>query len=141
MTITIDTSTPFGERVQRRLREETIAWLTTVGADGTPQPSPIWFLWDGETVLIYSTPGTPKLKNIAHQRRVALSLDSDGRGGDIIILTGDAEIASDAVPAAQVPAYIAKYREGIAGIGMTPASFSETYSSVIRMTPTSLRGH
>jgi hypothetical protein len=28
----------YGERVRRRLTDETTIWLTTVGRDGTPQP-------------------------------------------------------------------------------------------------------
>jgi hypothetical protein len=36
-----DPATPFGERVARRLREEAVIWLTTMGADGTPQPNPV----------------------------------------------------------------------------------------------------
>lgn len=34
-----------GERVRRRLRDEHI--ISTVGADGTRQPNPVWFLWGG----------------------------------------------------------------------------------------------
>ena len=51
-----DPSTPFGQRVQRRLRDEQVIWLTTVGADGTPQPNPVWFLVDGTTVVVYNRP-------------------------------------------------------------------------------------
>ena len=47
----IDTTTEFGERTVRRLEKELIGWLTTVDASGGPQPSPIWFVWDGETEL------------------------------------------------------------------------------------------
>ena len=43
----IDSSTEFGKRVEQRLRDEQIGWIVTVGTDGTPQPSPVWFLWDG----------------------------------------------------------------------------------------------
>ena len=35
-----DPSTTFGKRVRERLAEEIVVWLTTVGADGTPQPNP-----------------------------------------------------------------------------------------------------
>ena len=48
----IDPDTEFGARVERRLREDVIGWLVTVSADGTPQPNPVWFVWDGETALI-----------------------------------------------------------------------------------------
>ncbi len=137
----IDTTTDFGRRVERRLREETVAWLTTVGADGTPQPSPIWFLWDGETILIYSQPNTPKLRNIERNPRVALNLDGDGRGGDIVILTGEARVDPNAPPARDHPEYLEKYRQGLERIGMTPEQFTASYSVPIRMTPTRLRGH
>jgi PPOX class probable F420-dependent enzyme len=65
------TSTPFGERVARRLREEKLAWLT-VGADGTPQPNPVWFLWEGDTILIYSMTHAARVANIKHMPRIFL---------------------------------------------------------------------
>src|SRR5215211_6088435 len=105
----IDTSSEFGARVVRRLTEEPIGWLTTTSADGTPQPSPIWFLWDGETALIYSQPNTPKLRHIAANPRVSLNLDGDGQGGDIVILTGESQIDEAAPSSAALPAYQAKY--------------------------------
>lgn len=38
--------TAINARVQKRLREEEIAWITTVRRDGQPQPVPVWFLWE-----------------------------------------------------------------------------------------------
>lgn len=137
----IDTGSEFGARVARRLADDTIGWLTTVGADGTPQPSPIWFLWDGETVLIYSRPNTPKLRHIAANPRVSLNLDGNGRGGDIIILTGDAQVDETAPSSEALPTYQAKYAKGIRQLGMTPTSFAQAYSVAIRFRPTKLRGH
>jgi PPOX class probable F420-dependent enzyme len=137
----IDTSTEFGARVARRLRDETVMWLTTVRADGTPDPSPIWFHWDGESFLIYSQPNTPKLRNIERSPNVALNFDGNGTGGDIIIFNGQARIAPDEPPAHQVPDYAAKYTQGFQRIGMTPEQFSQAYSIPIRVTPTRVRGH
>ena len=48
----IDTQSEFGKRAARRLKDELIYWLVTTAPDGTPQPSPVWALWDGETFLI-----------------------------------------------------------------------------------------
>ncbi len=136
----IDTSTAFGARVARRLRDEQVIWLTTVRADGTPEPSPVWFLWDGSTFLIYSQPDKPKLRNIARDPKVALHFNSDPAGDDVVIFTGEAKVDTGVPPATQVPDYLAKYRQGIRNIGMTPDSFAQSYSVPIRVTPTKLRG-
>ena|SRR5215510_3922765 len=137
----IDTGTKFGQRAARRLRDEMIYWLVTVDAGGTPQPSPVWALWDETMFLIYSQPNTPKLGNIARHPRVALHLDGDGHGGDIVTVTGEAHLAPDAPPADRVQEYVTKYREGMRAIGMTPESFARAYSVALRITPRHLRGH
>ncbi len=138
----IDTKSEFGARASRRLRDELIYWLVTTGSDGTPQASPVWALWDADgTFLIYSRPDTPKLRNVAARPRVALHLDGDGRGGDVVIVTGEARIDRAASPADRVPAYVAKYKEGMRRIDMTPESFARAYSVAIRIAPARLRGH
>jgi PPOX class probable F420-dependent enzyme len=139
--VNIDTATEFGARVARHLEDDRVVWLTTVGPDQTPQPSPVWFLWDGDSVLIYSQPGTPKLRNIGADPRVSLNFNCDAYGGDVIILTGSATADGSAPPASAVPAYIEKYTEGMQSISMTPDGFAQAYSVPIRVTLTSLRGH
>jgi PPOX class probable F420-dependent enzyme len=137
----IDTSTDFGARVARHLQDDLVVWLTTVGPDGTPQPSPVWFLWDGDTALIYSQSSAPKLRNIEQRPRVSLHFNCTPSGGDVVILTGDAATDTGAPPANANPAYLAKYTDGIRGIGMTPDSFTQSFSVPIRVRTTSLRGH
>jgi len=137
----LDTSTEFGQRAERRLREEKLAWLTTVDRAGTPRPVPVWFLWDGEeSVLIYSRPGTPKLRAIAGNPRVSLNLDGDGNGGDIVVALGEV-VESDDRPAHEVPEYLEKYRPLIERNGWTPESFAADYSVPIRLTVRRVRGH
>jgi hypothetical protein len=58
-----------------------------------------------------------------------------------VVVTGDARIAPQEPPADQVPQYVAKYREGIKRINMTPESFARAYSVPIRVTPRNLGGH
>lgn len=136
----IGPSTEFGARVQRRLQEEIVIWLVTTSADGTPQPSPVWFLWEDGALLIYSQPDAPKIRNITERPRVALHFDGDGQGGDIIVLTGTAELDPQAPPVTQHPAYLAKYRDGIARIEMTPESFAQAYAAAFRVTVKRVRG-
>ncbi len=137
----LDLTTEFGQHVARRLQEERIIWLTTVSPDNIPQPRPVWFLWDGETFLIYSKPNTYKLSHIARNPRVALNLDGDGLGGDIVVFTGEAYLDPATLPADQVPEYAEKYKEGFKRIGMTAKGFADTYSVPFRVKPTNLRGH
>jgi len=137
----IDGGTPFGARVLDRLMANGIVWFTTVGRSGTPYPRPIWFLWDDDSILIYSRPGTAKLTHIAANPRVSINLNSDQYGNDVIVLTGNA-VVEDAAPGANaLPAYVEKYGEGMASIGMTPDQFAAEYSVAIRVTPEKLSGH
>jgi PPOX class probable F420-dependent enzyme len=137
----LDTATPFGQRAERRLHEDRLAWLTTVDATGTPQPIPVWFLWDGDrSVLVYSRPDTPKLRAIAANPRVSLNLDGDGNGGDIVVALGEAAISDDP-PSDGIPAYVEKYAPLIERNGWTPASFATDYSVPIRIRLLRVRGH
>ena len=141
MTFAIDTSTPFGERAARRIRDELVGWLVTVSPAGAPQPVPVWFLWDGAgSVLLYSRPGKPKLRNIEANPRVSLHLDGNGRGGDIVVLSGTAAVSDDP-PADRVDEYVEKYGPLIEGNGWTPASFAADYSVPVRITLRRLSGH
>ena len=140
MPLNLDTSTDFGARVARRLRDEQIVWLTTVGATGTPQPVPVWFHWDGETFMIFSEPNTAKVRHIRAQPRVALNFHTDQSGGDVVVFTGHARIAEVAPPEARMTMYVAKYAEGIKHLGLTPEKLAATYSTVILMTPDKVRG-
>ena len=137
----IDETTEFGQRAKRRLHEEKLAWLTTVDSKGTPQPIPVWFLWDGaDSVLIYSRPDTPKLRAIAGNPRVSLNLDGNGTGGDIVVALGEASVSDDP-PAHEVPEYVEKYAPLIERNGWTPESFAADYSVPVRVRVTRLRGH
>ena len=136
----IDLSTKFGARVIERLKNEQIIWLTTVRPDGIPQPNPVWVLWDGETIMIYSQAGARKVSHIQNNSKVALNFNSTADGGDIVVITGEARIDPETPSATASVAYVEKYREGIAAIGMTPESMSAAYGIVIRITPKHVRG-
>jgi len=137
----IDWSSPFGRKAKRHLRQEYVIWLTTVGPDGTPQPRPVWFTWDGETFMIYSRPDH-KVRHIQVHPRVALNFNTDPETGDtdVIVFTGTAAVVTDVPPANQNRAYMRKYRAGISGLKMTPAQYGAAYSVAIRVTPERVRG-
>jgi PPOX class probable F420-dependent enzyme len=142
MAFTIDTSTDFGKRQKAKLENEQVAWLTTVDGDGRPFPSPIWFLYEDDgTLLIYSRPNKPKLRNIATNAAVSLNFNSDEHGIDVVIFDAAAVIDESAVPVQEHPVYLEKYREGIKSIDMTPESFTAEFSVAIRVILQKVRGY
>jgi PPOX class probable F420-dependent enzyme len=132
----------FGERVAQRLREDYTIWFTTVGADGTPQPNPVWFVWDGEeSVLVYNREQAYRLAHVEAQPNVALHFDGNGWGGDIVVLTGRAT-RDPAVPAPhENPDYVAKYADGMARVSGSAAAFSAEYPVPLRIHIRRIRGH
>jgi PPOX class probable F420-dependent enzyme len=135
-----DTTTPFGQRVERRLAEEQVIWLVTTDRSGTPQPNPIWFIMEGGTLLLYSQPGAAKVRHIQERPRVALNFNTDEGGEDVIVLLGSAAVDPAAPPVDQLPAYLAKYGAAIPGIGSTPEKMAAEYSTAIRVTIERVRG-
>ena len=135
-----DPGSRFGARVAQRLRDEKVIWLTTVGADGTPQPNPVWFLADGTTILVYNLTTAKRLEHIRRNPRVALNFDGDEGGGNIIVLTGRAEIVDDQPLAHEVPAYVDKYARAVAEMSADVEAFSAQYSVAMRITVDRVRG-
>jgi PPOX class probable F420-dependent enzyme len=88
----IDPATEKGAKVAARLRDELVAWLVTVASDGTPAPTPVWFWWDGETILVYSQPDKPKLRHLATNPRVSLAMRTDEHGDALVVITGEAAV-------------------------------------------------
>ncbi len=137
--VQLDTSTERGRHVATRLREDIVGWLTTVRPSGQPDSVPVWFLWDGETIVIYSRPNQVKLRNIASNPHVSFTVDDTKGGGDVIRIEGTAAVdAAQPRPDAS-PAYKAKYDQHIIDIGYTAAEFAAAYSEAIVITPTRYR--
>jgi PPOX class probable F420-dependent enzyme len=136
----LDLTTEFGRHADRRLRDELVIWLTTVGDDLGPHPRPVWFLWDGQGVTIYSMEEAWKVRHLAKHPHVSLHLNSDEAGEDVVVMLGRAEIV-EGPPGADVDqAYLRKYRKGITDLGMSPNEFARDYCVAIRISPTKIRG-
>ncbi len=137
----IDFTTDFGRRALRRLETEIFIWFTTTGPDLTPQPRPVWFLWERGAFLVFSRPAAHKVAHIRARPNVSLHFNSDARADeDVMVFLGRAEIDPAAPPAEEVLDYFEKYREGIAALNLSPGEFSRDYSLAIRVRPVRLRG-
>jgi PPOX class probable F420-dependent enzyme len=127
-------------RIDERLRTDITIWLCTVRPDGRPHAVIVWFLWDGEAILIFSKPNNQKLRNIEHNPNVVLALD-DTKGGSLpVAIEGTAVLIKDGSVATTLPAYAEKYAQKLTQYGWTPESMAQEYSEPIRITPTRLIG-
>ncbi len=136
----IDFSQGFPAQASSRLRKEHVIWLTTVDAAGVPQPRPVWFHWDGMTILIFSQQRAAKVRHIARHPHVSVHLNSDPHGDEVTVLLGTAEILPGWPAGPRVDEYLEKYSDGMAGLGYSADSFRAEYSVPIEITPTAVRG-
>lgn len=136
----INLTTEYGRHVAQRLENENIIWLITVRNDLMPQPTPVWFTWNGESFLIYTRRDAQKLRNIQHSAHVALHLDGDADGSDIVIFWGEADLNNPPTES-EITAYVSKYAQGMIDLNMTNDEFTGAYNAAIRVYPTRLLGH
>ena len=135
----LDPATPIGQIVARRLREERLIWLTTVDEAGVPQPLPVTFLWDqtDATILTYSRADRGRLADLERNANVALHFDVSG--GDIIVITGIAAVSMQDPPSDQIAAWVEKYRELLARLGMSAQQSASSASIPLRIRLLTLR--
>ena len=138
MTATLDPSTNGGARALDRLAAEKMGWLTTVNPEGQSQSSPLWFLWTGDEIFVYSHKTAPRNRNIGKNPRVSFNLNTDAGGGDVVSMEGTARFDPDGPPCSQHPAYLAKYGKWLQASG-GPEFMDRDYPIIIRITPTRWR--
>jgi PPOX class probable F420-dependent enzyme len=124
---------------REHIESDIVAWLTTVAPDGRPQTSVISFLHEDGTILFYSEPDKPKLRNLAHSPLVSFALQSDPYGDHYLIIEGTAAIDSSVPPSDRHPAYYAKYLEPHAHWGMDVQEVARDFSVPIRIVPRRVR--
>jgi PPOX class probable F420-dependent enzyme len=141
MTQLIDTTTEFGQRVIDRLNTEECIWLTTVNARGVPNPSLVWFYWNGESIFLFSQPNQVKVRSIRENPNVALQFNSNADGSNMVVLNGTATLLDR--PSAEVmpDGYRNKYRAATEKMGYTEEGILAEYSQPIEIRLEKLRGH
>lgn len=116
-----------------QLDTDLIGWLTTVSPHGQPQTSAIWFLRDGDDLLVYSRADATRLTNLTKNDRVAFNLRGDHPGDTVLTMEGRAHVEEDAPMAHEVPAYLEKYGDEIIRLGWSHPEFGHLYSVRLRI--------
>lgn len=121
------------------LDRDLIGFLTAIDDSGQPQTSPVWFMRDGDDIVVYNKPDTPRLDSIAANPKVSFNLRGDRAASGVALFEGNAVVDPGLPPAKDFPGYVDKYHREIESLGWTPESFSADYSAGVRITITRVR--
>lgn len=122
-----------------KIDDATVVWLTTVGADSAPMPTPVWTVAEGGAFVIYSDPAAAKVRNARRSPKATLNLNTDERGGAVMVVTGTLEVVEDAEPPLSIDRYREKYAATVPALGQTLEEFDAMYRTRLTFTPTKVR--
>jgi PPOX class probable F420-dependent enzyme len=77
------------------------ATVATLNPDGGPQTSVVWVIREGDTVLFSSTAGRKKVRNLARDPRISLTIFDLGNPYESVEIRGVAELVED--PGRELP--------------------------------------
>ena len=77
---------------QELLHSKIPARLAYISTDGTPRVIPIWFHWNGREIVMATPPKAPKLKALAKNPRVSLTIDDNTFPHKVLLIRGSARL-------------------------------------------------
>jgi hypothetical protein len=77
---------------QELLLSKIPARLAYVWTDGSPRVIPIWFHWNGKEIVMGTPPKAPKLKALAKNPRVSLTIDDNVFPHKVLLVRGTARL-------------------------------------------------
>ena len=85
------------DEVTRKLLDgRNFATVATLNPDGGPQASVVWILRDGDTVLFSATADRRKVRNLARDPRISLTVFDTANPYQSVEIRGTAELTEDA---------------------------------------------
>ena len=108
------------------------ARLAYIWSDGTPRVIPIWFQWTGEEFVMSSPPNAPKMKALAQDTPVALTIDYEAWPARVLLIRGT--VRSEVIEG-EVPEYAAMTRRylGEEGSQLWRAQYAIMFPRTIRV--------
>jgi len=77
---------------QELLHSKIPARLAYIATDGTPRVIPIWFHWNGRELIMATPPKAPKLKALAKNPKVSLTIDDNTFPHKVLLIRGTARL-------------------------------------------------
>ena len=97
------------EQYRDLFTKKAFAHLATVGADGAPQVTPVWIDFDGTHVRFNTAKGRVKVRNLARNPRVALSIQDPDNPYRYVQVRGRVVEATEKGADAHIDALAKKY--------------------------------
>jgi hypothetical protein len=117
---------------QELLQAPIPARLAYMWPDGTPRVIPIWFHWTGEEVVVCSPPTAPKMKALAQDTPVALTIDYEAWPARVLLIRGKARSERIEGEMPEYPAITRRYL-GEEGSQAWRAQYASMFPEVIRI--------
>ena len=97
------------ERLAEFLRPARIAVLATVGSDGTPQVTPVWYGYKDGRLAVAANENSAKVRNLRRDPRLSVCVYEGERGAEYVALYGRADLAHGDGVWPQVRAIVERY--------------------------------
>jgi len=81
--------------VRATIEQPLIGYLATTSADGFPHAVPLWYMLDGDDIVITSERRAAKVANLLRDNRAALVIGGKPGEGPAYLLRGRASISDD----------------------------------------------
>jgi general stress protein 26 len=85
----------FDETIRTFLDKPLLARMSTIDADGYPHTVPVWFMRDGDQIVVISIRGTRKVGHIAANPKGSIMIGGDLTDGGGYSMQGEFLIAPD----------------------------------------------
>lgn len=119
----------------RALERDEVIWLSSIRPDGRPHVLPLWFIWDGNSILTFSKPHAQKVRNLRLNGAVMVAIGQPGLDFDVELTDATAELETARTAEALPASFASKYGRLLARAGITTSEFAAVYSQPIRIRP------
>jgi len=88
----LPTVTTLSEKARAFLNEKRFAVLATINSNGTPQLTTMWYLLEGDTIVMNTKAGRIKERNMRRDPRIAICVED---GYNYVTISGTVEMIDD----------------------------------------------
>ena len=83
------------EEIAEFLKLPLLSNFATLRPDGSPHVAPVWHLYDGERLLILSSPSSVKVGNLRGNPRIGISIPRETAPHGFVQVNGTAELSTE----------------------------------------------